>query len=109
MSSIFEIKEHIISASHIREYPRATTNRQDDVLLLHVKQYTPKSNPAPQNGDISIIGAHANGFPKAIRAYIYIFGLFANPNTIGTIRAPLGRILLPNQETRLPNPGHLDC
>jgi hypothetical protein len=37
---------------------------QEDVLYLAVKQYTPLSNPNPQSGDVTIIGAHANGFPK---------------------------------------------
>lgn len=64
MSSMFHIKEHIIPASHIREFARATSLSQDEELSLHIKQYIPKDNPNPQKGDISIIGAHANGFPK---------------------------------------------
>lgn len=64
MSSIFNITEHTIDAVHIREYPRATSNSQDEKLLLHVKQYFPKDNPNPKKGDITIIGGHANGFPK---------------------------------------------
>lgn len=64
MSAVFHIKEHTIGAAHIREYARATADSQDETLLLHVKQYTPKDNPKPQKGDVTIIGAHANGFPK---------------------------------------------
>jgi hypothetical protein len=64
MSSIFEIKEHVIDASHIREYARATSNAQDEILKLAVKEYIPKDNSDPQPGDVTIIGAHANGFPK---------------------------------------------
>lgn len=64
-SSVFDIQEHTIQASHIREYPRATATSQDDALLLHVKQYTPKHGGPPRKGDITVIGAHANGFPKA--------------------------------------------
>jgi hypothetical protein len=64
MASVYDVKEHTISASHIREYARATQTSQDEELYLHVKQYTPKDNPTPQHGDITIIGAHANGFPK---------------------------------------------
>jgi hypothetical protein len=64
MSDLFEIKEHTVEAQHIREYPRATANSQEDVLRLSVKQYIPKSNPHPIPGDVTIIAAHANGFVK---------------------------------------------
>ena len=64
MSALFDIKEHIVEAQHIREYPRATANSQEDVLRLSVKQYIPKNNPHPIPGDVTIIGAHANGFVK---------------------------------------------
>ncbi|KAM5517894.1 toxin biosynthesis [Fusarium oxysporum f. sp. phaseoli] len=33
---------------------------------LAVKQYIPHDNPNPQPGDVTIIGAHANGFPKEL-------------------------------------------
>ncbi|KAM5360495.1 hypothetical protein ACJZ2D_013724 [Fusarium nematophilum] len=49
--SAFNIKEHTIEASYIREYARATSHSQDERLWLHVKQYTPKDNPNPQKGD----------------------------------------------------------
>lgn len=65
MSSFpFAVTEHTIEASHIREYARATSHSQDEKLYLHIKQYTPKDNPNPQKGDVTIIGGHANGFPK---------------------------------------------
>ncbi|KAF4634054.1 hypothetical protein G7Y89_g4067 [Cudoniella acicularis] len=64
-SSIFEIKEHTVECQHIREYTRATADSQEAVLHLAVKQYTPLDNLKPQSGDVTIIGAHANGFPKA--------------------------------------------
>lgn len=65
MSSFpFTIQEHTIEASHIREYARATAHSQDEKLYLSVKQYTPKDNQNPQKGDVTIIGGHANGFPK---------------------------------------------
>lgn len=60
----FHIKHHIIDAAHIREYPRATANSQDETLKLHVNEYIPKDNPNPRKGDVTIIGGHANGFPK---------------------------------------------
>lgn len=64
MASAFHVKEHSVEAQHIREYPKATAHSQEEVLHLAVKQYIPKSNPNPQAGDVTIIGAHANGFPK---------------------------------------------
>jgi hypothetical protein len=62
----FHVKEHLVPSQHVREYARATAHSQDDVLYLAVKQYTPKDNPSPQPGDVTIIGAHANGFPKEL-------------------------------------------
>jgi hypothetical protein len=63
-SSVFEIREHTLECQHIREYARATTRSQEDVLYLAIKQYIPLDNLHPQAGDVTIIGAHANGFPK---------------------------------------------
>lgn len=65
-SSVFQVIDHSINAQHIREYPAATAGRQEDVLQLVIKQYVPLSNPNPKPGDLSIIGAHANGFPKEL-------------------------------------------
>ncbi|CAJ2505265.1 Uu.00g126590.m01.CDS01 [Anthostomella pinea] len=66
MAFPFSITEHTIPTQHIREHPRATAHSQEDVLHLHIKQYTPLDNPNPQPGDVTIIGAHANGFPKEL-------------------------------------------
>ncbi|PHH69676.1 hypothetical protein CDD82_7613 [Ophiocordyceps australis] len=66
MSAVYDILEHTIQASHIREYARATAQSQDEPLLLHVKQYVPKDNAQPTRGDLTIVGAHANGFPKEL-------------------------------------------
>ncbi|KAF7951904.1 hypothetical protein EAE96_007201 [Botrytis aclada] len=65
-STVFEVKEHTLECQHIREYPRATANTQEDVLHLAIKQYIPRDNPNPQPGDVTIIGAHANGYPKEL-------------------------------------------
>lgn len=62
----FKVVEHVIEAQHIREYMRATLDSQEEVLHLAVKQYIPLNNPNPQPGDVTIIGAHANGFPKEL-------------------------------------------
>jgi hypothetical protein len=64
MSSLFRIVEHVVPAQHIREYPGATANDQEEPLNLAVKQYIPLDNPNPQPGDVTILAAHANGFPK---------------------------------------------
>ncbi|UKZ76652.1 hypothetical protein TrVFT333_004360 [Trichoderma virens FT-333] len=70
-SSVFDVREHTIQASHIREYPRATAVSQDEPFLLHVKQYSPKNGGPPRKGDITIVGAHANGFPKELYEPLY--------------------------------------
>ncbi|PYI09829.1 alpha/beta-hydrolase [Aspergillus sclerotiicarbonarius CBS 121057] len=64
-SSPFIITEHIVDCQYIREYPRATRSTED-ALKLAVKQYTPKSNPNPRPGDITIIGSPGGGFPKEV-------------------------------------------
>lgn len=65
-SPLFRIKEHVVPCQHIRQYPHAIRGdrEQEDVLHLSVKQYTPLSNLNPRSGDVTIIGGHANGFPK---------------------------------------------
>ncbi|KAF8867252.1 alpha/beta-hydrolase [Acephala macrosclerotiorum] len=65
-SSVFEIREHTVECQHIREYARATANTQEDVLHLAIKQYVPLDNLNPNEGDLTIIGTHANGFPKEL-------------------------------------------
>ncbi|GKZ29189.1 hypothetical protein AbraIFM66950_003628 [Aspergillus brasiliensis] len=62
----FHITEHIVECQHIREYARATRST-NDALKLAVKQYTPKSNPNPQPGDVTIIGATSVGSPKELK------------------------------------------
>lgn len=63
-SSVFDVKTHILPGQYIREYPRATLDDQEAKLLLHVKQYTPREQKDVPSNAITIIGAHANGFPK---------------------------------------------
>lgn len=64
MASQFRIVEHVVNCSHTREYVGATAHGDDDRPKLAVKQYIPLNNGEPQPGDVTIIGAHANGFPK---------------------------------------------
>ncbi|KAL2865491.1 putative toxin biosynthesis protein [Aspergillus lucknowensis] len=65
-SGPFRVVEHVVPSQHIREYPGATAHEQEDVLNLAVKQYIPLDNPNPQVGDVTILAAHANGFPKEL-------------------------------------------
>ncbi|KAL3464758.1 Alpha/beta hydrolase family-domain-containing protein [Aspergillus heterothallicus] len=62
----FRVVEHVVPSQHIREYPGATAHEQEDILNLAVKQYIPLDNPNPQPGDVTILAAHANGFPKEL-------------------------------------------
>lgn len=60
----FIINEHVIPCQHLREYSHATSTAEETVLHLAVKEYIPRDNPNPKPGDVTIIGAHANGFTK---------------------------------------------
>lgn len=68
MASPFRIVDHRVPCQHIRQYPAATANEQEEPLHLAVKQYIPLDNPNPKPGDVTILAAHANGFPK-VRPY----------------------------------------
>ncbi|PQE04307.1 toxin biosynthesis protein [Rutstroemia sp. NJR-2017a BBW] len=63
-SQYFNVFEHTIPCQHLREYPRSTRTRQEDVLKLAIKQYQPKSTNRPLDDAITIVATHANGFPK---------------------------------------------
>lgn len=62
--SHFRVVEYAIPCQHTREYPRATEVGKENSLRLAVKQYIPLDNPDPKPGDVTIVAAHANGFPK---------------------------------------------
>lgn len=66
---VFRIQEHTLPCSYIREYPLATADSQEDTLHLAIKQYTPLDNLSPKKGDVTIIAAHANGFPKVAEPF----------------------------------------
>jgi hypothetical protein len=63
-SSYFKVFEHTISCQHIREYPRGTKTRQEEVLQLAIKQYQPLLSDRSLDHAVTIIAAHANGVPK---------------------------------------------
>lgn len=91
-SDLFSIREHTVPCQHIREYPRATAHEQESVLHLSVKQYRPWDNLRAEPGDVTIIGAHANGFPKVYPNH----GMIRSESGIvltrhlGAVRAPMG-------------------
>lgn len=62
--SNFHVRERVFDASHVRGYPRATRNEEDDVLKIHVKQYIPHSTARFEPYDVTFIAAHANGVSK---------------------------------------------
>ncbi|SPQ24851.1 cc4bb9db-94b1-4c3c-968c-334ec7b553ae [Thermothielavioides terrestris] len=66
MSQFYRVVEHTVDCHHSREYVTATVHGDADKPRLAVKQYIPLDNPDPQPGDVTIIGAHANGFPKEL-------------------------------------------
>lgn len=67
MASHFDVIEHVIKSQHTRDQPASVELGRESVhFRLHVKQYIPKANAATKsgNGSVTIIGAHANAFPK---------------------------------------------
>ncbi|KAL8771179.1 MAG: hypothetical protein Q9209_003350 [Squamulea sp. 1 TL-2023] len=66
MTQYFDIQSYALPGQYIREYPAATANSQEETLHLHVKQYTPVNRRKCPDGAITIIAAHANGFPKEL-------------------------------------------
>jgi hypothetical protein len=73
MMDFYRVVQHTVNCHHTREYLAATANGDADRPKLSVKQYIPIDNPNPQPGDITIIAAHANGFPKVSFSLCPIF------------------------------------
>ncbi|KIL93095.1 host-specific ak-toxin akt2 [Fusarium avenaceum] len=66
LQAIWAIATAVVVFVHTRQYLAATANGDHDIPKLAVKQYIPHDNPNPQPGDVTIVGAHANGFPKEL-------------------------------------------
>ena len=64
--SNFTITPHTTRTQHTRDRPAGAERGRHNDLRLHVNQYVPKDNPNPKVGDVTLIGAHANGFPKEL-------------------------------------------
>lgn len=91
----FWIKEHTLPACHVREYPRATVDDGDE-LHLAIKEYIPKEEKSSSAQGVTVIGAHANGFPKVCTGlWTGCLGATADIN-IGTLRAIMGRAVSPS-------------
>lgn len=60
----FRCTTHIVPGQHIRHYAHGTSDDEEAVLRLAVKQYTPLNNLNPQRGDLTIIAGHGIGMPK---------------------------------------------
>ena len=70
-SQFFDTKTHILPAQYIREYPGATLDDQEEPLHLHIKQYIPKDQQDLLCSPVTIIGGHANAFPKVSQLTCY--------------------------------------
>lgn len=79
----FRVIEHKVPCQHIREYPQALANEQEDTLHLAVKQYIPLDNPHPKPGDVTIIAAPGNAFPKELYEPLWedLSGVLASKST----------------------------
>ena len=61
----WNIKSHVIPASHIRGFSRGVRDEETARIRLAVKQYTPLSRD-PKPGDLTLIMAHGVGSPKEL-------------------------------------------
>ncbi|OQE24642.1 hypothetical protein PENSTE_c007G01042 [Penicillium steckii] len=62
----FKVIEHTIRGQNIRQRPGAVKLGHENGIRLAVKQYIPNDSRRPQSSDITLIGAHANSFPKEL-------------------------------------------
>jgi len=76
-TAVFRIKEHIIPCHHIREDVVRTSLHDGADWRMSVKQYTPLDNLEPAEGDVTILGAPALGFPKVFALAPFVSALSA--------------------------------
>ncbi|XP_044715557.1 alpha/beta hydrolase family domain-containing protein [Hirsutella rhossiliensis] len=64
----FDVREHKVPACHIREYAGSTAASQEEVLYLHVKQYTPLPalSGAQEKDALTIIATNGVGLSKEL-------------------------------------------
>jgi hypothetical protein len=105
----FTVTEHVVPASHIREYAGATSTTQNEVLYLHLKQYTPSDGSGTVDGAVTLIATHGVGFPKVRSlALIGICTTWSAKSVSGTLRASVGRPVCAIKISRVFDPWHLD-
>lgn len=61
---LWDIREHVIPASHLRGFSRGVRNEQTGHLRLAVKQYVPRNAPESKAGNATLIMAHGIGSSK---------------------------------------------
>ncbi|KAL1647067.1 hypothetical protein SLS58_002837 [Diplodia intermedia] len=79
----FDVREHVIPCQQTGGYSRTTSHKRGEAPYLVVKQYIPRDSPGPQDGDVTIIGAQAHGFPTVSTTSIN------SPHVFLTIRKEL--------------------
>lgn len=69
-ASDFIVTEHRSPCSYIRQFPHGA--KQDDAeLQLAIKEYRPRYIE-PAEGAVTIVAAHANGFPKVLSTSMWL-------------------------------------
>ena len=61
---LWDIREHVIPASHIRGFSRGVRNERTGHLRLAVKQYLPRNASGSKAGNVTLIMAHGIGSSK---------------------------------------------
>ena len=64
----FRVETFVYPGVFPRGHPRCT-QKPTDRLEIVVNKYTPKSNPSPGTGDVTLILLHANGFHEIFSPY----------------------------------------
>ena len=62
-SQNFIVETLVFPAVYPREFRRCTQSPKDRLEVV-VNRYTPRTNPAPKTGDVTLVLLHANGFHK---------------------------------------------
>lgn len=85
----FRVRNHTTPCQHIRGYYRSTAKSQEEKLHLAVKQYIPKSNSQPSDGDVTFIAAHCAGMFKELYEPLFneLIRLSELPDSAFRIRA----------------------
>lgn len=69
-SQYFNCTEHIVEGQHIRGYAHSTSDNEEAVLHLAVKEYAPK-HPDLDPVGVTIVASHASAFPKELYESIW--------------------------------------